>query len=73
MPREKTKLIIDTRDFITYFSCDFQFQDLWKMNKDLKCMMKLSTFLPFCHFQAVSSETFLPQFSLHKKTVLSML
>ena len=38
MPREKLELIIDNRDFkmIKYFSRDFQFLDLRKMNKDYK-------------------------------------
>ena len=34
VPREKLELIIDNRDFITYFSRDFQFLDLRKINKD---------------------------------------
>ena len=34
VPREQLELIIDNRDFITYFSRDFQFLDLQKINKD---------------------------------------
>ena len=34
VPRKKHELINDHRDFITYFSRHFQFQDLRRMNKD---------------------------------------
>ena len=34
VPREKLELIIDNRAFIPYFSLDFQFLDLRKINKD---------------------------------------
>ena len=34
VPRKKLELINDHRDFITYFSRHFQFQDLRRMNKD---------------------------------------
>ena len=33
VPHKKVKFVIDNRHFITYFSLDFQFQDLRKMNQ----------------------------------------
>ena len=63
------------RDFITYFSCDFQ--DLWKMNKDIKASNKNDENLHlFAIFKLFCQKLFCYNFlciRTRQKTVLSML
>ena len=66
---EKLELIIDIRDFITYFFRDFSVSRpfrkmrLWKCQKRImrfgSCYLHLSFSFPFSHFQAFLPDTFL--------------
>ena len=63
VPRGKLWLIIDIRDFITYFFPDFQFRDLRKINKDYErgkweWWIFVSCYLQYCFFFSATFKLF---------------